>query len=600
MSVPQLSVASHARAGNCLVFSAVRFARLMPQCSRLNFWLAAPVDNASLAFFRFLFGILMAAASIRFMAKGWVGQLYLEPAFHFPYPGFEWIKPWPGALMYAHFILLALLAFGIALGIFYRVCATLFFFGFTYIELIDQTAYLNHYYLITLLAGLLIILPAHRAWSIDAWRKPPIRAEIMPAWCLNILRFQIGVVYVFAGLAKFNADWLFRAEPLRIWLAARSDLPLIGHWLEQAWVAYAASWFGAIFDTTIIFFLLQKRTRRPAYALLIFFHVATWFLFNIGMFPWIMIVCATVFFPPDCPRYWLMRLPRCLLSLTPRFSEVHSASAQSQTVSTVSPLHARRLSSSPPFWSAPAERSWDCALAFHAKCPIESPVAVPLQPGSIPKGLRPTAQGCEPASYPGSVVKKNSPTLKGLWPTASLMSRRELFSPTSRSAPRLFSRLTSFNPFNPFNSQAPAPPHPILLLFLGIYAALQLALPLRPYFSSQPSAWTCSAFNCAWRVMIAEKTGYVEFYAVDPETGSRRKLSVKDYLTPRQEMMMAQDPYLIRQMARHLASSLETTHIAVTVEAFASLNGRPSQPLVDPGINLAGPTARGWIVALNP
>jgi hypothetical protein len=58
-------------------------------------------------------------------------------------------------------------------------------------------------------------------------------------------------------------------------------------------------------------------------------------------------------------------------------------------------------------------------------------------------------------------------------------------------------------------------------------------------------------------VMIAEKTGYVEFYAFDPTTGRRWQLSTKDYLTPRQEIMMAQDPDLIRALARRLAKDLK-------------------------------------------
>src|SRR6266496_1464652 len=140
-----------------------------------------PVDIASLAAFRILFGLLMAAAMVRFLAKGWVGEFYVAPVFHFPYPGFEWIRPWPGALMHAHFIALALLAVGVALGSFYRICITLFFLGFTYVELLDQTTYLNHYYLISLLSGLMIFLPAHRAWSHDAWRKPQIRLDAAPA-----------------------------------------------------------------------------------------------------------------------------------------------------------------------------------------------------------------------------------------------------------------------------------------------------------------------------------------------------------------------------------------------------------------------------------
>ncbi len=58
--------------------------------------LTAPVDTASLAAFRFLFGLMMTAAMVRFLARGWVTQFYIEPAFHFTYPGFGWIPPGRG------------------------------------------------------------------------------------------------------------------------------------------------------------------------------------------------------------------------------------------------------------------------------------------------------------------------------------------------------------------------------------------------------------------------------------------------------------------------------------------------------------------------
>ena len=131
----------------------------------------------------------------------------------------------------------------------------------------------------------------------------------------------------------------------------------------------------------------------------------------------------------------------------------------------------------------------------------------------------------------------------------------------------------------------------LVLPVLGIYAAVQLALPLRSFFCAQPPGWTCAGFNCAWRVMIVEKTGYVELYAFDPATGRRWKLPLTTYLTPRQETMMAQDPDLIRALARRLAADLKTEghpQIQIRADAFATLNGRPSQRLIDPNVNLAG------------
>jgi vitamin K-dependent gamma-carboxylase len=102
--------------------------------------------------------------------------------------------------------------------------------------------------------------------------------------------------------------------------------------------------------------------------------------------------------------------------------------------------------------------------------------------------------------------------------------------------------------------------------------------------------------------MIAEKTGYAEFYALGPATGGQIHIDLTKYLTPRQQIMMAQDPYLIRAMARHLAKELTVPPAAspqIRVQAFAALNGRPAQHIIDSGIDLATAES-GWIVQLLP
>ena len=94
-----------------------------------------PVDGASAAAFRVIFGLLCLAVVIRYFAHGWIEPLYIEPAHHFAYLGFGWLQPWPGWGMHAHFALLGLLSLGIAAGYRLRLCAALFFVGFTYVEL---------------------------------------------------------------------------------------------------------------------------------------------------------------------------------------------------------------------------------------------------------------------------------------------------------------------------------------------------------------------------------------------------------------------------------------------------------------------------------
>lgn len=277
---------------------------------RIRHALFRPIDIASLAAFRILFGMLMLAGTVRFVAKGWVHDLYIEPDFFFSYYGFSWVAPWPAWGMYLHIALMGLFALFVALGFFYRVSIALFFVAFTYVELIDQTNYLNHYYFVSLVSFLMIVLPLHRAWSVDSWRRPALRRSTVPAWVRYVLLGQIAVVYVFAGVAKLNADWLFAAEPLRTWLQARSGMPLVGPLFDQAWMAYAMSWAGAVFDLTIVGWLLWARTRPVAYVAVIGFHGITALLFNIGMFPWIMMTATLLFFPPDWPRQLVRRLQR--------------------------------------------------------------------------------------------------------------------------------------------------------------------------------------------------------------------------------------------------------------------------------------------------
>ncbi|MEL6178514.1 MAG: HTTM domain-containing protein, partial [Myxococcota bacterium] len=105
----------------------------------LHTLLNAPTDAASLVLFRILFGSLMALAAIRFMAYGWIEQLYIEPVYHFTYVGFDWVQPWSVEGMYLHFIIIALSALGIAFGAWYRLSALVFVVSFTYIELLDKT-----------------------------------------------------------------------------------------------------------------------------------------------------------------------------------------------------------------------------------------------------------------------------------------------------------------------------------------------------------------------------------------------------------------------------------------------------------------------------
>jgi hypothetical protein len=401
---------------------------------------------------------------IRFLAYGWVYRFFVTPRFHFKYWGFSWIEPLSASGMHAVFVGLAVAAFMVAVGCCYRISAGLLALGLIYVQLIDVTTYLNHYYLAALLALLLSVSPAHRVGSVDRW----LRARLgfrefdssVPAGVLYLFRFQVGLVYVFAGLAKAQPDWLVHAQPLRIWLGASVDLPVLGALLTVPSMPLAMSWAGFLFDTTIVGWSLWSRTRPAAYLVLIAFHVMTRVLFPIGMFPAIMTLAALVFFSPNWPRRLVAKLVR-------RPLPAHE----------FAPVSARRL--------------------------------------------------------PG----------------------RFKFAIAAGAA----------------------------------YCVVQLALPLRSHAYGGNVLWHEQGMRFSWRVMLRAKGGSTTFVVSDRTTGRTFHVSPSQYLTDLQESEMSSQPDLILQIAHHIQRDLESRGygpLEVRADARASLNGRPSVRLIDPGVDL--------------
>ncbi len=254
------------------------------------------VDIAPLVIFRILFSLLMLFSLLRFWFNGWISEFYIIPKMHFKYFGFEWVQSLGNPGMYLLFSVAICSVLFMLLGFLYRVASVVFFLSFTYIELIDKTTYLNHYYFISLVALLLIFLPTNRYFSIDAKFNFIQPTRKIPVWTINCLKMQLGIVYMFAGLAKLNYDWIVNANPLKMWLPAHANKPVFGFLFNYEWTAYLFSWFGALYDLCIPFLLLAKRLRPFAYATVILFHMITYWLFPIGMFPFVMILSTTIFF----------------------------------------------------------------------------------------------------------------------------------------------------------------------------------------------------------------------------------------------------------------------------------------------------------------
>lgn len=264
-----------------------------PLRERISYFAWQPVDVAPLARFRVALGLLLAVGTIRLLSKGFVASAFARPKFFFPPWPFEAVLRVPSLpVLYTLYAMQVILALALAAGVCVRVTAAALALTFTYCHFLDLTNYLNHYWLVTLLSVLFAFIPADGRWT---WRRNRRDALAVPRWQLELFRMQIACVYIFAGLAKLNADWMLRAMPMRVWLAANTDLALVGPLLAAPWVAHAASYFGAFYDLTIPLWLRWQRTKPVALFAVVFFHLVTAALFNIGMFPFYMIGASLLF-----------------------------------------------------------------------------------------------------------------------------------------------------------------------------------------------------------------------------------------------------------------------------------------------------------------
>jgi len=276
---------------------------------KLFSWLSIPKSIASIALFRISFGLIMLWEVSRYFKYGWIKQHFIESKYTFTYDGFSWITPWQGDGMYIHFYVLGILAIFIAIGFLYRISAIFFFIGFTYIFLLDKTHYLNHFYLISLISFVLIIIPAHSYYSVDSILFPKIRRKTIPNLYLLLLKFQIAIPYFFGGIAKLNADWL-KGEPMRSWLPVSAEKAnLIEDLLIHQHAPMLFSYGGLLFDLLIVPALIFKPTRLLAFTIAILFHLTNAYIFSIGIFPWFMIIATTLFFKPDWCKPILNKIP---------------------------------------------------------------------------------------------------------------------------------------------------------------------------------------------------------------------------------------------------------------------------------------------------
>ena len=269
---------------------------------RLQSLLFQKADSRQLAAFRILVGLWFLTDYIVDLAMGWVQSDYVDPILHFPFIGFEWVQPLPSLWMHLHFGLVGLAALGILLGYRYRWSLSIFLLGHLYIFFIDIVYNLNKTYLFLLLGFLLLFVDANRQWSIDVLRKPTIKKQFVPRWNLLAFQFMFILIYTYSGISKLNTDWLIRMQPLTYFLGGADEYQAVenGIW---TFVIPLFIYGGVVFDLSIGWLLLNRKTNVWANLFQASFHTLNLFVLQIGSLSIFMIFTTWLLFPTN----WLKK-----------------------------------------------------------------------------------------------------------------------------------------------------------------------------------------------------------------------------------------------------------------------------------------------------
>mgnify|MGYP002000349590 FL=1 len=254
---------------------------------KLISYLSIEVSGITISIFRILFGIVLSLQSIYWVITGFIQKNIIDPTFLFPF--IKNVTPLSDNFMiYGLNGLLVISPILMVINKFYKIGLLIYLLSFTYLWVLCQGYFNNHYYLISLICFLLLFS-----------KSPFSRIEKVrvPQFHLYSLIFLIVAVYIIAGINKLNPYWLYDVQPMTF-ILSKAGLK------ESSFLIPLLSYLGLFFDLFIGPILLFKKTRNYGIVFSIFFHVLNFIIFllvggEIGFFPFIMIATLILFIEPS-------------------------------------------------------------------------------------------------------------------------------------------------------------------------------------------------------------------------------------------------------------------------------------------------------------
>lgn len=265
--------------------------------SRLQSFVLKETSPQVPALLRLVFG---TAAFVRGL-EAWPILEPLSSSHVLKVPYFEWLPSPHPALITSIVILWLLASATFALGLRTQRSGTLLTLAMGAGLFIDEQAYGNHLYLLTVMVALLTLAGPGGAWSFDARRgRGPERSLV---WPLALMKIQVSIVYFFAAVAKFHGEYFsgrVLADHLGFGLVSLPDALLTPLILKSLAIA------SVLMELILAMYLWHPKRRYVAVGLGVLLHGTIPFLMQpllqLTLFSLIMLSSYLLFLPREGGR----------------------------------------------------------------------------------------------------------------------------------------------------------------------------------------------------------------------------------------------------------------------------------------------------------
>lgn len=273
--------------------------------NRKQFSLFTASDPLSISIFRFVFGIVVFFFTFIHLSPSYLLSTFILPDHLFHFLWFQKlglpVLPLDGLMVLS--VAIQAMALFLALGIFYRLALFVMLGGYGYFLLLQKSIYSDQYYLV-ILFSLLMCFVNGNVFTLRNVSRRDLACNVrtfdvsVPYWQLWLLRLQGVIVLMFAGLSKLQGDWFHGRILKSIFMSFSYDLtPSLKTLLTVSLTSLTL-----LVEIGFALILMLGVRRRWFVVGTALYFIILQFLFDLGVYPWMMLAWLILFIDPGPAR----------------------------------------------------------------------------------------------------------------------------------------------------------------------------------------------------------------------------------------------------------------------------------------------------------